>query len=71
MDCGAGDGKIMAAAIMGASAVHGFELPQNNANKFIFDAAMQRIVTDKCFNQPSLHHAHLEMTDIAMVSYRQ
>ena len=36
-DCGAADGKVLAAAlILGSEGAHGFELPENAANRFIF-----------------------------------
>ena len=43
MDCGAGKGIPMGAAMaLGASRVYGFELPENKANKIIFEAAINR-----------------------------
>ena len=42
LDIGAGDGKPIAAAVAyGASSAQGFELPENQANAFIFKAAIQ------------------------------
>ena len=44
-DCGAADGKVLAAAlILGSEGAHGFELPENAANRFIFQSVLNRIV---------------------------
>ena len=44
MDIGFGTGIVLAAALaVGASSFHGFELPENKANKFFFDATMSMI----------------------------
>jgi hypothetical protein len=44
VDLGAGNGIVLAAALaVGASSFHGFELPENKANKFFFDATMSMI----------------------------
>jgi hypothetical protein len=64
MDIGAGDGKPMAAAMAcGASSAYGFELPENQANKFIFKAALSRI-SDSLFSKSSISRVRLEFKDI-------
>ena len=68
LDIGAGDGRPMAAAMAsGASSVHGYELPQNQANAFIFNAAMRQI-THSLFSIPSYDsRVRLEFEDIEQV----
>ena len=69
VDFGAGDGKPLAAALyLGASRVHGFELPQNSANKLIFDASMRAMSNTVFLQNPRrLLHAQYEMKDIEEV----
>jgi hypothetical protein len=69
VDFGAGDGKPLAAALyLGASRVHGFELPQNSANKLIFDASMRAMSNTVFLQNPQrLLHAQYEMKDIEEV----
>ena len=44
VDIGFGTGVVLAAALVsGASKAHGFELPENQANKYIFEAATRKI----------------------------
>jgi predicted RNA methylase len=46
-DLGAGNGILLSAALSnGASKAHGFELPENKANRYIFKAAMARMTKD-------------------------
>ena len=41
---GAGNGVVLSAALSnGASKAHGFELPENKANRYIFKAAMAQM----------------------------
>ena len=70
VDCGAGKGIPMGAAVaLGASRVYGFELPENKANKIIFEAAINRMASKNCFNDPSLlHRIHFWLKDILKVS---
>ena len=72
VDCGAVKGIPIGAAIMmalGASRVYGFELPENKANKIIFEAAINRMASKNCFNDPSLlHRVHFGLKDILKVS---
>jgi 16S rRNA G966 N2-methylase RsmD len=43
-DLGAGNGVVLSAALSnGASKAHGFELPENKANRYIFKAAMAQM----------------------------
>ena len=49
MDIGFGTGVVLAAALAsGASKAHGFELPENRANQYIFQAAMRKISKKLC-----------------------
>ena len=44
VDLGAGEGRFMASALdSGALSAVGYELPENSAHKFVFDAALRRI----------------------------
>ena len=44
LDIGSGTGVVLAAALTsGASKAHGIELPENQANQYIFHAAMSQI----------------------------
>jgi predicted RNA methylase len=63
-DIGAGNGIFLSAALSnGASKAHGFELPGNEANRYIFKAAMARMA--KIFS--SRAHADLEFKNIEKV----
>ena len=43
-DIGAGNGILLSAAVSnGAGNAHGYELPENKANRYIFKAAMARM----------------------------
>jgi hypothetical protein len=69
VDCGAGKGIPMGAAMaLGASRVFGFELPENKANKMIFDAALNRMAS-KLHDQSILHRAHFGLQDIMKVFF--
>ena len=68
-DCGAADGKVLAAAlILGSEGAHGFELPENAANRFIFQSVLNRIIPLFDLNQHALQRTHLQFTDISNVS---
>ena len=68
MDIGAGDGKPLAVAVAcGASSAHGFELPENRANAFIFKAAMSQFVNAMFPNSSILSRTRLEFKDIEKV----
>ena len=46
VDLGAGDGRVLAAAlVLGAQSAVGFELPGNNAQKYVFDAVIFRMIS--------------------------
>ncbi len=46
VDFGAGDGRVLFAAIAGgASKAIGFELPENKAHKFVFDAVRKKLTS--------------------------
>ena len=63
-DLGAGNGILLSAALAnGASKAHGFELPENKANRYIFEAATARMT--KVFS--SRARAHLEFKNIEKV----
>jgi hypothetical protein len=48
-DLGAGNGVVLSAAFSnGASKSHGFELPENKANRYIFKAAMAQMTKIFC-----------------------
>jgi ribosomal protein L11 methylase PrmA len=68
MDLGAGTGVVLAAALTnGASKVHGIELPENQANQYIFNAAMRQI-SRNFIEIPSLsRRTLLEFNDIEKV----
>ena len=68
MDLGFGSGVVLAAALTsGASKAHGFELPDNQANQYIFHAAMRRI-SNELLNIPNFSRgALLEFKDIVQV----
>ena len=68
-DCGAADGRVLAAAlILGSEGAHGFELPENAANRFIFQSVLNRIIPLFDLNQHALQRTHLQFTDISNVS---
>ena len=68
LDCGAADGKVLAVAlIMGSEGPHGYELPENSANGFIFQCVLNRITPRFGLNLLALQHTHLEFSDIANV----
>ena len=51
VDLGAGEGRVLAAAIkFGAKSVVGYELPENSAHKFVYDAVLRRIFSGIDFN---------------------
>jgi ribosomal protein L11 methylase PrmA len=63
-DLGAGNGILLSAALAnGARKAHGFELPENKANRYIFEAATARMT--KVFS--SRARAHLEFKNIEKV----
>jgi hypothetical protein len=67
-DCGAADGKVLAVAlIMGSDGTHGFELPENSANWFIFQSVLNRITPLFGLNLQAIQHTRLEFSDIANV----
>ena len=67
LDIGAGVGRPLAAAYsLGASSVHGFELPQNKSHRYIFDASMKQI-SQSLFHNPKLNFSRLEFEDIEKV----
>ena len=66
LDLGAGNGIVLAAALTnGATNVHGIELPENQANQYIFNAAMRKIAGTVVHKLP--HRACLEFEDIEKV----
>ena len=68
IDGGAADGKVLAAAlILGSDGAHGFELPENSANRFIFQSVLTRIVPLFNLNPQALQRTHLQFSDIASV----
>ena len=67
LDFGAGDGKAIAAAMAeGANSGHGFELPENQANEFIFKAAMIQI-KKLIDSESSFSRVRVEFKDIHQV----
>ena len=68
MDIGFGTGVVLAAALTsGASKAHGFELPENQANQYIFQAAMRRI-SSKLYHIPDIsRRVMLDFNDIVKV----
>ena len=67
LDIGAGVGRPLAAAFaLGASSVHGFELPQNKFHRYIFNASMKEISQSLLLN-PNLNFSRLEFEDIDKV----
>ena len=68
VDIGFGTSVVLAAALVsGASKAHGFELPENQANKYIFEAAMRKISEKICHIPDFFGRARLEFNDIAQV----
>lgn len=68
LDIGAGDGKPIAAAVAyGASSAQGFELPENQANAFIFKAAICQIAKLKISKSSVLSRAQIVFQDIEQV----
>jgi ribosomal protein L11 methylase PrmA len=69
MDIGSGTGVVLGAALTsGASKAHGIELPENQANEYIFHAAMSQI-SRNVINFPNLaRRALMEFKDIEKVS---
>ena len=70
LDIGAGDGRAIAAALAsGASSASGFELPDNQATAFIFEAAMRKIEQSMLFTSSTMcrRRARLDFTDIEQV----
>ena len=69
LDIGAGTGVVLAAALTsGASKAQGIELPENQANQYIFHAAMSQI-SRNVINFPNLaRRALMEFKDIEKVS---
>jgi hypothetical protein len=71
MDIGFGNGVVLAAALTsGASKAHGFELPENQANQYIFQAAMRKIIKKVCLIPDFSRRAFLNFNDIAKVLLR-
>jgi hypothetical protein len=68
LDIGFGTGVVLAAALAsGASKAHGFELPENRANQYIFQAAMRKI-SKKLNDIPDFSsRVFLNFNDIAKV----
>ena len=69
LDIGSGTGVVLAAALTsGASKAHGIELLENQANQYIFHAAMSQIARN-VINFPNLsRRALMEFKDIEKVS---
>ena len=68
LDIGAGVGRPLAAAYsLGASSVHGFELPKNKSHRYIFDASMKEISQSLFHNPFNLNFSRLEFEDIEKV----
>jgi len=71
VDIGFGTGVVLAAALIsGASKAHGFELPENQANKYIFEAAMRKISVKVCQISDFSRRALLDFNDITQVPLR-
>ena len=71
VDIGFGTGVVLAAALIsGASKAHGFELPENRANQYIFQAAMRKISKELCEVPDFSRRALLNFNDIAKVLLR-
>ena len=69
LDIGFGTGVVLAAALTsGAAKAHGFELPENQANQYIFQAAMKRWSKQHYYNIDISRQAVLEFNDVEEVS---
>ncbi len=68
LDIGFSTGVVLAAALTsGAAKAHGFELPENQANQYIFEAAMRRI-SSKLYHIPDISRpVRLDFNDIVKV----
>jgi ribosomal protein L11 methylase PrmA len=68
LDIGFGTGVVLAAALTsGAAKAHGFELPENQANQYIFQAAMKRWSKQHYYNIDISRQAVLEFNDVEEV----
>ena len=68
LDIGFGNGVVLAAALAaGAAKVHGYELPGNQANHLIFQAAMRRLSKKHNCDLDISHRALLEFNDVEEV----
>jgi predicted RNA methylase len=68
VDIGFGTGVVLAAALAaGASKAHGYELPGNEANRYIFQAAMKRWSKQHFYNNDLSRQAVLEFNDVEEV----
>jgi ribosomal protein L11 methylase PrmA len=68
LDIGFGTGVVLAAALTsGAAKAHGFELPENQANQYIFQAAMRRISSNLCHIPDISRRVMLDFKDIVEV----
>ena len=64
----AGVGRPLAAAFaLGASSVHGFELPQNKSHRYIFNVSMKEISQSLFHNPFNLNFSRMEFEDIDKV----
>jgi predicted RNA methylase len=70
LDLGFGTGVVLAAALTsGAAKAHGFELPENQANQYIFQAAM-RISSKLCHISDISRRVMIDFNDIVKVFLR-
>ena len=68
LDIGAGVGRPLSAAIaLGASSVHGFELPLNQSHLYIFEASIKEISQSLYFKPIDFKIQHLDFEDIDKV----
>ena len=68
LDIGFGTGVVLAAALTsGAAKAQGFELPENQANQYIFQAAMRRISSNLCHIPDISRRVMLDFKDIVEV----
>jgi predicted RNA methylase len=68
LDIGAGVGRPLSAAIaLGASSVHGFELPLNQSHRYIFEASIKEISQSLYFKPIDFKIQHLDFEDIDKV----
>ena len=68
LDIGFGTGVVLAAALAaGAAKAHGYELPGNQANQYIFQAAMRRWSKQHFHNLDLSRRALLEFNDVEEV----